>query len=141
MNGFLGTRASFIVDLTITISAILPLLLLLTFYFASIGKYKLHKNLQLLLIFITLSLVIALELGIRTHGSNTNSFELKMILIVHLFFAITSFIGWIYLAIKSLMTKDMKFDFDHKKWGKLVYIGLCCSIVTGWILYFFAFVF
>ncbi len=139
MSGFLGTKANFIVDLIITISLFLPFLLLLSFYFASIGKYVLHKNLQIILIIIASLLVISLEIEIRAHGANTNTPQLKAVLVVHLIFAISSFLGWLYLIVKSLTSKQ-PFNFNHKKIGKAVFIGLCLSIISGWFLYFLAFV-
>ncbi len=147
MEGFLGTRADFVVDLVMTISGFLPFLLIFTFYLASMGKHDLHRNLQIILLSIVLILVIALELDVQFGGlaeissqsPYAGTVELTVVFLVHLFFAITSFVGWFWLVIKSTKRYPIFFEFDHKKYGKRLFIGIVMMAITGWILYWMTF--
>ncbi len=147
MNSILGTRADIIMDAVVIVSAVLPFLLIWVFKLAKDGKYKEHKFLQIVLFSITTILVVALELDIRfgTLGEKSiisryyNTIELNIVFIVHLIFSISSFAGWLWLIIKSSTTYPKKFNFEHKKWGIILFIDLCLTAITGIILYIMAF--
>jgi len=150
MLGFLGTRADLIIDVLMTLSGFLPALVLYTFWFASKGKRELHKKLQIGLLFLVTILVIALELDVRFgniseatkqsfyYGSDT----LKYVFIVHIIFSITTFIGWIWLVVKSNRIYPKAFGkFNHRKWGKILFIDIVLTVVTGWMMYIMVFVY
>ncbi len=147
MEGFLGTRADFIVDLVMTISGFLPFLLVFTFYLAVKGRHKLHKFLQITLFSIVVVLVIALEWDVQFGGLSgisdkspyAGTTELLIVFLVHLFFAMSSFFGWLWLIIKSAKRYPENFNFNHKKWGKILFFGIVMMAVTGWLLYWMTF--
>jgi uncharacterized membrane protein YozB (DUF420 family) len=147
MEGFLGTRGDFIVDLVMTISGFLPFLLLFTFYLAVKGKYDLHKYLQITLFSVVALLVVALELDVRfgelaeisKQSPYSGTTELMVVFIIHLFFAVTSFFGWLWLIIKSTKRYPVFFDFNHKKWGKIIFWDIVLMVITGWVLYLMSF--
>ncbi len=147
MEGFLGTRADFIVDLVMTISGFLPFLLVFTFYMALKGKHKLHKFLQITLFSIVVVLVIALEWDVQLGGLSgisdkspyAGTTELLVVFLVHLFFAVSSFFGWLWLIVKSSKRYPKDFDFNHKRWGKILFFGIVMMAVTGWLLYWMTF--
>ncbi|MCH9813003.1 MAG: DUF420 domain-containing protein [Epsilonproteobacteria bacterium] len=147
LDGFLGTRGDFIVDLVITVSGFLPFLMLFTFYLAAKGMYTLHRNLQILLFIVVVGLVVALEYDIQFGGlaeiSKMTPFKdsvaLLFVFAIHLFFAITSFGGWLWLLIKSSKRYPKHFEFNHKKWGKLIFADVVLTAITGWILYWMTF--
>ena len=147
MNGFLGTRADFIVDLVITVSGFLPFLLLFAFYLAAKGEFVKHKYLQITLFSALTLLVIALEVDVRfgdladisKQSPYAGTIELMVVFLVHLFFALSSFIMWLWLIIKSTKRYPKHFEFDHKKWGKLLFLDIILMAVTGWILYYLSF--
>ena len=147
MDGFLGTRGDFIVDLVMTISGFLPFLLLFTFHMASKRKYDFHKKLQITLFVIVTLLVIALEYDVRfsnlkeisKQSPYAGSTLLVTVFLVHLFFAISSFFGWCWLIVKSLKRYPIFFDFEHKKWGKIIFWDIVLMVITGWILYWMTF--
>jgi uncharacterized membrane protein YozB (DUF420 family) len=150
MLGFLGTRGDLIVDVVMTLSGFLPAIVLYTFWIASKGKKELHKRLQIGLLFLITALVIALELDVRfsdlseisKQSSYYGSDTLKYIFIVHLFFSITTFVGWIYLVIKSNRIYPLPFKkFNHKKWGKILFVDIILTVVTGWMMYILVFVY
>ncbi len=148
MEGFLGTRGNFVIDLVMTISGFLPFFMLFAFYLAAIGKKHLHKYLQIILFSTVLILVVALETSLQFGGlSNiskqspySGTIELTILFIVHLIFATSSFLGWLWLIIKSAKRYPDAFDFDHKKWGKILFWDIVLMVITGWILYWMTFV-
>ncbi len=147
MEGFLGTRGDFIVDLVMTVSGFLPFLLMFTFYLAAIGKYDMHKYMQIGLFTILTLLVIALELDVRFGkisliGSLSPYYgttELTVVFVIHLFFAISSLVAWFWLLLKTLKRYPKVFYFNHKKWGKIIFWDIVFMVITGWILYWMSF--
>jgi hypothetical protein len=148
MSGFLGTRADIIVDVVMTISGFLPAILMFTFYLAAKGRYQLHKNMQLGLLLLVTVLVVALEVDIRSGDLQAagalspyhDSLLLTVVFVIHLLFAITTFFGWLWLVIKSAKIYPKGFKtFAHKKWGKLLFIDIVLTVITGWILYIMVF--
>ncbi len=147
MEGFLGTRGNFIVDLVITISGFLPFLLLFTFYLAAKRREVLHKYLQITLFGVVSILVVALETSIQFGGLSeisqkspyNGTTELLILFMIHLFFAISSFLLWLWLIIKSLKEYPDRFSFNHKKLGKILFWNILCMVITGWILYWMTF--
>ena len=148
MGGFLGTRADLIVDSIMVITGFLPFFLLYSFYFASKGRYTLHKNLQLLLLLVGTISVIALELDIRLGDIKSASMQssfygttsLKAIFAIHLLFAISSFFLWSWMVFKFsfLGTKEIKHS-KHKLFGKALFIDIVFTLISGWALYIMSF--
>lgn len=147
LEGFLGTRGDFIIDLVMTISGFLPFLLLFTFYLASKGKHDLHKKLQISLFLIVAALVLLLEYDVRFGDLKEiskmspyfGSIELKIVFFAHLFFAISSFFGWCWLIVSSLKRYPLFPNFNHKKYGIILFWDIVLMVITGWILYWMSF--
>ena len=143
MEGFLGTRADFITDLVMSVSALLPFLLLYAIYLAKKERYDQHKWFHIALFTVTNILVIALEVDIRFGGLDSviaqsryhDTTMLLGIFLVHLFFAITSTLFWLWLITISVKRYPVHFRFPHKKYGILVYVDIVLTVITGWILY------
>ena len=146
--GFLGTRADIIIDVVMVASALLPFYMIYAFRMAAKGKLALHKKLQIVGLVAVTALVLLLEGDIRFsnlsgisaqspyHGSAT----LQWVFIVHLFFAVTTFVGWIWLVVKSSKIYPKSFGtFNHKKWGKLLFLDIIMTGITGWIMYYLVF--
>jgi uncharacterized membrane protein YozB (DUF420 family) len=147
MQGFLGTRGDFIIDMVMTISGFLPFLLLFAFYLAARGKYNAHKYLQIILFITVTILVAALELDIHSGelpkisklSPYSETKELMIIFVVHLFFAVSAFAGWFWLIVKSMIRYPKYFEFDHKRMGRFVFLNILMMAITGWILYWMTF--
>ena len=146
--GFLGTRSDIIVDTVMTISGFLPALLVYTFYLAAKGKKRAHRNWQLALLLVVTVLVVALEVDVRTGNLQRlsamspyhDSALLQAVFIVHLIFAMTTFVGWLWLVIKSARIYPKPFQaFDHKKWGKILFVDIVLTVITGWVMYIMVF--
>ncbi len=147
-EGFLGTRADIIVDTVMTISGFLPALMMYTFYLAAKGKHQLHKNMQLALLLIVTILVVALEVDVRSGDLQAagalsayhDSTLLRVVFVVHLIFALSTFVGWIWLVIKSAKIYPRGFGkFNHKKWGKILFADVVLTVITGWVMYLMVF--
>ncbi len=147
-QGFLGTRADIIIDVVMTVSGFLPALMMFTFYLAAKRKYQLHKNMQLALLLIVTVLVVALEVDVRSGDLQAagalsayhDTLALRVLFIVHLLFATTTFVGWIWLVIKSSKIYPKGFGkFNHKKWGKILFADVVLTVITGWMMYLMVF--
>ncbi|HHD83792.1 MAG TPA: DUF420 domain-containing protein [Campylobacteraceae bacterium] len=143
ISGFLGTRGDIIVDTVMLASAALPFLLFIAIRFARKERYDLHKWSQITLITIVILLVIALELDIRFGGLYEvieqsryyGSDMLTAIFVVHLFFAVSSTLLWLWLIVISAKRYPVHFRFPHKKYGLIVFGDVVMTVITGWILY------
>jgi hypothetical protein len=122
--------------------------MLYTFYLAAKGRYILHKNLQTLLLLFTTIAVIALELDLKfghikeisTLSPFYSSDTLKYLFIIHLLFSISTFFIWVWLVLKSSLIYPKPFvDFNHKLWGKILFVDLSLTVLTGWALYIMLF--
>ncbi len=143
IEGFLGTRADIIVDTVMLASTLLPFMLIVAIGYAQKGKYDVHKWLQIVLFVVVNVLVIALEVDIRIGGLDEviakspyyGSTELLSIFIIHLIFAVSSTLLWFWLIIVSTKRYPVHFTFAHKKYGKIVFVDIVLTMLTGWGLY------
>ncbi|MDP3301133.1 MAG: DUF420 domain-containing protein [Sulfuricurvum sp.] len=149
--GFLGTRALFFMDMVTLYFAILPFLLGLSIRQAIIGNITLHFRSQIAILFLTLVMVIIFELGVRISGGFIEYIKFSsisydfflMYLAVHIFVALMSVGGWIYLIITSYKTYS-KFGKDgmkqHRRMGKWIFASLALTSLMGCSIYLFLFV-
>ena len=143
IEGFLGTRADIIVDTVMVASTLLPFFLIIAIRYAQKEKYDMHKWLQIVLFTVVNILVIGLELDIRIGGLDKviarspyhDSTELLSIFLIHLFFAISSTLLWLWLIVVSAKRYPIHFTFPHKKYGKIVFVDIVMTMLTGWVLY------
>ncbi len=143
IEGFLGTRADFMVDTVMVVSAALPLLLYIAIRFAKKEQYDRHKWAHIILFTVTNLLVIGLEIDIRFGGLDSvieqsryyGTSTLTTIFVIHLIFAISSTLLWLWLIVVSVRRYPIHFRFPHRKYGILVYIDIVLTTITGWILY------
>ncbi len=147
MQGFLGTRGDIIVDTVMIASAALPFLLFIVIHFARKERYDLHKWSQIILFTVVNLLVIALEVDIRYGGLKEvieqsqyyGTDTLTTVFVIHLIFAVSATLLWLWLIIISARRYPIHFRFPHKKYGYIVYADLVMTTITGWILYAMAF--
>jgi hypothetical protein len=143
IEGFLGTRADFIVDTVMVVSAALPFLLYLAIRLAKKEQYEKHKWAQIALFTFVNILVVILELDIRFGGLDAviaqshyyNTSTLATIFLIHIFFAISSTLFWFWLIFVSVKRYPVHFRFPHKKYAIIVFIDIVLTTITGWILY------
>jgi len=158
MDGFLGTRASLMLDVVaLAMVAVVPVLAISVYLVKYRRMYSVHKTIQLSLGAALLVAVTAFEVDVRMNGwrdraaaspyaSHEGSTDWVMaVLTVHLFFAVSSAVLWavvIYRALRNFPSPPVPGPHSawHKRWARLAALDMTCTAVTGWIFYWIAFV-
>ena len=156
IDGFLGTRASLMLDLLILIMVIVVVALSWSVYQVKYRRrFALHKWVQIPLGIALLAAVFIFELDIRINGwqdraageiGGNVSAAVWTSLLIHLFFAITTVLLWPIVLIRAVRgfgkpTRPGKHSSWHLGWARVAAADLVATAVTGWIFYTLAFVF
>ena len=153
-TGFLGTKASFYMDLSTIYFALLPFLLIIAIRYARQKAYQKHLYSQLLIFIMTMIVIVIFEVGIRLESgflefSKNSSIPFSFLLpflFIHIMIAVITVLAWIYLLISSFRNfKNNSFGspdmaLSHKRVGKWVFIGLSLSAFMGVTLYILLFI-
>lgn len=153
MAGFLGTRASFMLD--VVFLAMFVVLPVMGWSIAQVRygrRYQLHKRVQLALGAILLVAVTLFEVDMRLNDWNEWARPspyypsiVQTALWIHLFFAVPTALIWIYVIVQGLRKFPQppapgEHSRSHIFWGRLAAIEMTLTAVTGWIFYWLAFV-
>lgn len=157
-QGFLGTRGSWMIDMVfVAMFAVLPVLCWSIYGVRRKRAYAGHKRWQLALGIALLLAVSAFELEMRLYGwqhraepspywrAGALNDWIDWSLLVHLCFAIPTFVLWIVVIIRALRNfprppHPAAHSRSHRRWGWSAAIGMTLTAVTGWVFYWFAFV-
>jgi hypothetical protein len=157
-DGFLGTRASFMLDVVVlAMIVVVPALLWSVYLVMYRRRYTLHKRIQLLLgaaLLVTVGLFeVDMRLGGWRHRAAASPFAgrdgatdwVMVVLAVHLFFAVTAALLWIVVIARALAVfpsppAPAAHSPWHRRYGMAAAIDMLCTAVTGWIFYYVAFV-
>ena len=157
MNGFLGTRGSFMLDVVfLAMFAIVPLLGWSIYLVRFRRRYALHKKIQIVLATVLIVAVTAFEVDMRLHGwehraepspfYHRGTWDAVWIsLTIHLMFAIPTLLLWIWVLIAALRRFPQPplpgpHSRQHRRLGQLAAWGMLFTAVTGWIFYWIAFI-
>jgi putative membrane protein len=158
LDGFLGTRASLMLDVVfLAMFAVVPVLALSIRQVKSRLNYQLHRTIQLALGLVLLVAVTAFEVDMRFFtdwearavGSPYYQPEgwspVWISLAIHLLFAIPTLLIWvavILLALRRFPKPPVPSDHSntHRRLGWLATIGMTLTSATGWVFYWLAFV-
>ncbi len=158
LDGFLGTRASFMLDvMALAMVALLPALGWSVYLVMYRREFALHKKIQLILGSVLLVTVALFEVDMRIGGwhhraaaSPYSSHEgstdwVSAVLAVHLCFAVTAALLWIVVIVRAVRQfpsppAPAAHSAWHRRVGKAAAIDMACTAVTGWIFYYLAFV-
>lgn len=158
MTGFLGSRGSFMLDLVfVAMFAVLPVMALSIYLVKFKRKYKVHKQIQLLIGLILLFAVGAFEIDMRLNGwrhlAEDSVFSkpgdwndwIEYSLIVHLFFAIPTAGLWGYVIVQAIRRFPNppipnEYSNSHIFWARLAAVEMTMTAITGWVFYWLAFV-
>ena len=153
-DGFLGSRASFMLDVIAVVMFFVVALMCWSIYQVRCHKrYTLHKRTQLALAAILLIAVIAFEIDMRIYGwedraagsiDGSAAPTVWKALYAHLMFAISSACLWplvIYRALRQFPVKPVPSPHSrsHVFWARLAAIDMLLTAVTGWVFYYLAF--
>lgn len=152
IDGFLGTRASLMLDVVVV--AMVGVLLLLAFSVFLVryrAKYAWHKRAQLLLV-SALAIVVALfEADMRIHGwrsrAQSSPYYDSLVmpaLSVHLIFSVSTCLLWGWVTVRALREFDSPpqpgpHSPSHRLWGWLAATDMLCTALSGWTFYWLAF--
>lgn len=153
-DGFLGTRASLVMDLVVVAMLLVVVVLLGSIRCVRRGRYLLHKRLQLFLAAALLVAVTLFEIDVRVNGwreraagelgANPSNLVF-VVLYIHLLFAISSVVSWpivIARAWKNFPNPPAPNEHSswHRRWAKVAAWSMILTGVTGWVFYLLAFV-
>ncbi|MEA3227540.1 MAG: DUF420 domain-containing protein [Campylobacterota bacterium] len=144
-TGFLGTRAPFFMDFVTLIVALLPFLVAGAIYLARIKKYRVHSYAQILIFAISVIVLIYFEIGVRVgggfnafmDGSSISYNYAFFVLILHILIAVTTLILWFITLIR---VKKFLPSGGHKLLGKITFVGITFTSLSGIWVYFLLFV-
>lgn len=158
IDGFLGTRASFMLDfVVVAMVAILALLGLSIWLVRNRQQYRWHKRLQLTLAAVLALAVTAFELDMRINGWQPRAVESPYFgtpqshgavftaLYVHLVFAISTVLMWAFVIVQALRKFPValfpsEYGATHRRLGWIAALDMVGTALTGWIFYYLAFV-
>ncbi len=153
MDGFLGTRAPFMVDVVAcALFLLLPALALSVWLARYRKRYVAHKRLQLGLAIVLLVAVAAFEADIRLHGWEERASAspyypagVKASLWIHLPFAVSTLLLWAVVIVRALRhfpapPQPNEHSRSHVFWARLAAVDMVLTAVTGWAFYWLAFV-
>jgi uncharacterized membrane protein YozB (DUF420 family) len=153
IDGFLGTRASLMLDVVFTaMFVVLPVLGWSILHVRQHRRYLLHKRLQLTLGAVLLVTVAVFEIDLQLHDWTVRAAAspyygrgvVKQFLWIHLFFAVPTLALWVLVIVKALRGFSRPplpgaHSRSHILWGRVAAIEMLMTAVTGWIFYWLAF--
>ena len=156
MDGFLGTRASLMLDVVFVVMfVVVPVMAWSIWQVRRHRRYVLHKRVQLALASVLLVAVLAFEIDMRMNGWQDRALPspfylspvnwVKVALGVHLFFAIPTALLWVYVVWHALRyipnpPRPSVHSARHIRWAWFAAWEMLGTAVTGWIFYYLAFV-
>lgn len=156
-NGFLGTRASLMLDVVfLAMFAVLPVLAFSVWLVRYRKQYLWHKRIQLTLGAILAVAVTLFEIDMRIYGWQERAdlspyFDLSTgtggvitMLWIHLAAAVSTAVLWIVVIAGALRRfanppQPGAHSPSHRLWGWLAAIDMGLTGATGWIFYWMAF--
>lgn len=158
VEGFLGNRASFMLDVVFTaMFVIVPTMAWSIYQVKYHRRYQLHKNVQLGLALVLLVAVTLFEIDVRLHGWRARAVEspfydarwayglVNWSLWIHLVFAVSTSVLWAYVVVQALRQSPIpptreEYVRSHRFWARLAAIDMALTAVTGCTFYTLAFV-
>ncbi len=158
-DGFLGYRTSFMLDVVVCALVLVVPLLVYSIYQVKLRRnYSRHKQLQILLGALLLFAVGLFEFDMRWQGGIRTILPKRetpltaaqdvffyRLLIVHLFFAVSTVLLWsttIILALRRIPKPPCPCPHSptHKLLGWLSAVDITLTSVTGLLVYYYGFV-
>ena len=156
IDGFLGTRASFMLDVVfLAMFVVVPVLGWSIWLVRYRQRYALHKRVQLVLAAVLLIAVTAFEVDMRFLSkweeravrppATAPSGGVYTALYVHLCFAVTTALLWIWVVVAAVRRfpkppAPAEHSRQHIILARLAAIDMLLTAVTGWVFYWLAFV-
>ena len=152
IDGFLGTRASLMLDVVVlAMVGVLALLAFSIFLVRNRARYAWHKRVQLLLVSALVIVVAMFEADMRLNGWRSRAqsspyFQTLVMpaLSVHLVFSVSTCLLWGWVTVGALRKFDSPprpgpHSRSHRFWGWLAAADMFCTAISGWAFYWLAF--
>jgi uncharacterized membrane protein YozB (DUF420 family) len=155
LEGFLGTRASFMLDVLVIAMVVVVVVLAWSIYQVKYRRrFVLHKWVQIILGLLLLVAVIVFEVDVRLFGWEDRaagvlgghaSQTVWTALAIHLVFAVAATILWPVVIIRALLNfpnppAPGPHSRFHRRWARIAAIDMLLTACTGWTFYYLAFV-
>lgn len=155
MNGFLGTRASLMLDVVfLAMFAVVPILGWSIYLVRTKRNYLLHKRVQVTLSLVLLVAVALFEIDMRFITGWESAAKLSphyntglvwKALSIHLVFAVTTAVVWTLVVVRALRNipsppGPSPHSAWHKRWAWIAALDMLGTAVTGWVFYYLAFI-
>jgi putative membrane protein len=157
MDGFLGTRASLMLDVVfLAMFAVVPGMSWSIWLVKYRRRFVLHKRVQLILAMVLFTAVLAFEIDTRFFtdwqaGARQSPYyasPVNWVLLAlgfHLCFAVPTAVLWIYVTWHALAKIPIppapsEHSTHHIRWAWRAAWGLVGTAITGWIFYYLAFI-
>ena len=149
----LGSRGSLGMDVVLV--GLIALLPVLAWSIAAVrrGRYLLHKRLQLVIVALLAAAIVFFEIDIRLLSDWRERARPSVYwpagvlwsLGVHLVFAISTFVLWVWVLWEALARfpdppQPASHGPRHRFWARLAAVDLAATAITGFIFYWIAFV-
>ena len=154
IEGFLGTRAPFFMDIVTLIVAALPFLLAIVVAMARFEFHKTHIFLQYLLLIVSVVVLVYFEYGVRLDGGFENYVQksgvgigyITTVLIAHIITAVATLVYWIMTMVNARRDRKYKglpgvYSASHKQAGIKTFILITLTSLSGIWVYFLLFVY
>jgi len=153
IDGFLGTRASFGMDVVVVgLFALLPVLAL-SIVMVRQGRYRVHKALQIFIMTALLAAIVVFEVDIRlisdwrvrAAASPYWPMGVGLALGIHLIFAVSTLVLLLWVFVEALLRFPRpplpgSHSRRHRRLAWLAAADLLATAITGGIFYCLAFV-
>ncbi len=158
IDGFLGTRASFMLDFVFLAMFLVLPVMAFSIWLVKRGHYLWHKRVQVVLGLVLLVAVTAFEVDVRWSEYKGIPWSQRafpapeaaraivyQVLYVHLFFAVSTSLLWVYVIVQALRKFDSiptpnAYSPKHKFLAWLAAADMTLTACTGWVFYYLAFV-
>ncbi len=154
IDGFLGSRASFGMDLVLVgLLALLPVLAYSIHLVRNRCDYTTHRRLQWSIAVILLAAIVVFEIDvrlvsdwkIRAHDSPWWPAGVLSALVVHLVFAVSTLVLWVWVLAEAARRfpsppAPNAHGPRHRRMARLAAIDLALTAVTGTLFYWLAFI-
>ena len=154
MSGFLGTRASLMLDLVVLAMVVVVPVLGWSVYLVRVKRnYLWHRRIQTTLGVTLAVAVAAFEVEMRWHGwvhlaqpsPYYQSGLVGWILALHLLVAVATTVLWVLVLVRAWRhfpnpPAPGTHSRWHRRWAWAATWGMVLTAVTGWVFYYVAFV-
>ena len=148
-GGFLGTRATFLIDIIVSFLVILPIIVMISIFLVKRNYIKIHQFLQVSLFLISISALALFAYSVHyvegfeylIQKSSVGAKEAFVILTVHVTTVVITILIWFLTIFYALNDRKRRalpgvYSEPHKRAGRRVLLGIVMMALTSLTIYF-----